>query len=161
MCYGISRMLQRLDLFGHSFRLYFNRETNLKTSYGGFVTILIVTFTVICIWFFGNEVIYKQSPYVVEKINGDWNRTNMTPKINMAFTVENHLGIVITNYEKYFSIGATSTNFTYTMDLDYIMEKKNVPLVKCKKDNFSNELQFEFFDLEYAYCMKNIDQIGG
>ena len=60
----MKRLLSSVDIFGYSPRLTIKKQSENRTIFGGLMTILIVVLSVIAICFFGQEIIFKESPSV-------------------------------------------------------------------------------------------------
>jgi len=60
-------IIKECDIFGKEFKFNVENEGPLKTYIGGISTLLFAIGTIICIWYFGQDVYLKQSPFYVSE----------------------------------------------------------------------------------------------
>ena len=91
----MKRLLSSVDIFGYSPRLTIKKQSENRTIFGGIMTILIVVLSVIAIYFFRQEIIFKESP----SVNLSTESYNNPDKINYFDNFELILGIQNPNKE--------------------------------------------------------------
>jgi len=159
--------LTEIDFFGKFYYFTFNKETRYTSACGGLISMSVALGFLIALWFLGKEIVFKESPIVVFNYQLDAERYNRQMNIPYAFVIENINGLVLDNYERYFSFSALYINFSksdYTKDFTIL--RQNLPMRKCLPTDFSDDpiIQANFRDnnLMYAFCLDKYNQtIGG
>ena len=91
----MKKLLFSVDIFGYSPRLTIKKRSENRTIFGGIMTILLVVLSLIAICFFGQEIIFKESP----SVNLSTESYNNPDKINYFDNFELILGIQNPNKE--------------------------------------------------------------
>jgi len=54
--------MKNIDFFGEPVKILLNKQSSIKTTIGGYLTILTIIMTLIFTWFIGKDIIYKENP---------------------------------------------------------------------------------------------------
>ena len=159
--------LTEIDFFGKFYYFTFNKESRYTSACGGLISMSVALGFLIALWFLGKEIVFKESPIVVFNYQLDAERYNRNMNVPFAFVIENINGLVLDNYERYFSFSALYINFSKSdYSKDFTILRHNIPMRKCKPTDFSDDpiIQANYRDnnLQFAYCLWNYNQtIGG
>lgn len=112
----MAALIKSIDLFGQEVNLYVNQKTQVKTIFGGMLSIAIIAVMIAATWIIGNDIIYKTKPISNTE-------TQITPTANK----------VILNPQKFsFAIVLMNSDNTPVNDptmfyigMDYFVEKLN------------------------------------
>ena len=84
--------LTKIDGFGKSYYLSFNKKLFYTTQLGGILTIFTCVIVLILVYLYGKEMYYRENPNVIIQIDSRALRPNLTFNINMVFTIEDTFG---------------------------------------------------------------------
>ena len=159
--------LKKIDLFGHSYNLTFNKQKILNSTFGGALTILTLCTIFIVSFFLGSEMIYKENPNSISTVLTSVTRPNLTFNISIAYIVEDDLGNSIDDFSQYFSVTPYFQNMTMVSDstgathLKYINTSINSFICTEKDFNPENKDAFYNNDLDSAVCFDDGQPLGG
>ena len=161
--------LTKIDGFGKSYYLSFNKKLFYTTQLGGILTIFTCVIVLILVYLYGKEMYYRENPNVIIQIDSRALRPNLTFNISMVFLIEDTFGDLIPNYHKYVSFIGKKINRTIvfgkngTQKTNYISENLNG--VNCNNLSFSqdklNVEQFQINNLDKGMCFNLSQDIGG
>ena len=159
--------LKKIDLFGHSYNLTFNKQKILNSTFGGALTILTLCTIFIASFFLGSEMIYKENPNSISTVLTSATRPNLTFNISIAYSVEDHFGNRIDNFTQYFSVTpyfknmTIVTNATSVSNPVYMNESINSYI--CTEKDFHPENKDAFYNnnLHSAVCLDDGQPLGG
>ena len=158
----MKKLLFSVDIFGYSPRLTIKKRSENRTIFGGIMTILLVVLSLIAICFFGQEIIFKESP----SVNLSTESYNNPDKINYFDNFELILGIQNPNKEmeindKIFYVKANI--FTTTVnETGSFNTRESINIEPCDKVKPSNSTDniFRDYDLKNYYCISENQPIG-
>ena len=64
---GFFSKLKYIDIIGKEIQFKIDKSELYKTVLGGFLTLLLGVISLISLWFFGNDVIYRKYPKFITK----------------------------------------------------------------------------------------------
>ena len=158
-----SSILEKIDFFGANFVLSFDSKREFTSNLGGFFTIITTSAIIYTIYTFGQEFYLKNNPYIINRLIGNKNRTNMTLDLNLAFTIEDIYGGLVTNYSRFVQFTPYLTNITWWDADNYNITISNLTMTPCNITEFdpSQWGDFIFDNLKFALCLDKTQKIGG
>lgn len=164
ICKTLKVFLKKIDMFGRKTELSMNKETSYTTVLGGFLSLIMITISIVLFVNFGSDMVYRQNPTVIfsEIYTKNPERT--------YFSTENF----------FFMFGVEAPNFTHFID-DTIYEVKvthrkfsskandsfsiDVPIERCREDHLpqKNQQLHDYFltapkvPIENLICLQNIE----
>jgi len=144
-----------IDIIGKEIQFKIENSEKYKTSFGGILTITLGIISLISLWFFGNDVIYKLSPKIItNELYLDQTEYHILNNSNYFFAIRfsDYNGVIIDDPR--FLI----PKFVYTLyeintesgELDTTFSEA-IKMVKCNTSHIDNEtLHSEL--LEFYYC---------
>ena len=84
----IRDLLLRVDYMGKDFKFLINGDDSFKTILGGLISLLTILANIVCFWYFGQDLYYRESPaYLVKKENLDHYSSQLLNNSNFFFAV--------------------------------------------------------------------------
>jgi len=141
----ITNKLKSLDHLGHGINFTIHNQPHLQTVCGGILRIIIYLIGLFLAYFFGQDFIQKTNPQVDFEIKETLLPINFTYKANdfiFAIKFENTLHKNI-NVSDYFHIITTLDTYKI-VNSEYILESKNIPMVRCNDMKYDEEIESFF-----------------
>jgi len=133
-----------IDIFGKEINLQIKSYQVYKTPVGGVLTLFIGVVTLVAIWFFGKDIIYKEQPsYLTKKLSlPKWPFIRLNNKdFFFGIRVEDNYGNFLTNpkyFEVLFEYDFLTLNMS-TKQMEKSIETIRTPGVPCNTSNVDNE----------------------
>ena len=84
----IRDLLLKLDYMGKDFKFLLNGEESFKTILGGLISLFAILANLVCFWYFGQDLWYRESPaYLVKKENLDHYSSQLLNNSNFFFAI--------------------------------------------------------------------------
>ncbi|KAL4499952.1 hypothetical protein ABPG72_015301 [Tetrahymena utriculariae] len=161
------KYLQKIDMFGNRIELSYYKEKTHKTKFGGCLTILLVLFSVLAIYYFGQEIVNKGSPNI--KVEEDYLQDFF---MNQSFQSQQSdkfmLAIRILDYQQQtvynnqieasalmYSINVENQKQANQMDPQKYMKYIKMETISCLEYSIlSTVTNFEEFDFSQLLCYR-------
>lgn len=161
-------MLRKLDFSSQNPQFFIQKESRLKSIFGGTISLTVVSVVLFFVWYLGYDIVYKQNPIVLMKeenlpVSNQHQFNNNTAFIGLL--VENEdVGKVDDLYK---ILSFTLTHYLYKKNSDqssgeiWNITQNEIELVPCTGYwNFNNSYTEE--QLSQFLCGKNFDyDLGG
>ena len=166
-----SRFMKSLDLFGVHPSLYFQGKLRSGTNFGFFLSILLVTFTSICIVYFGNDLFYRRNPRILsrQKYSPFPEKIVLDPeRMPIAIEINSPLGDIYHTNPKILYLTVNQLTIIRNADKTNVTIEQ-YPMEICAKDHFSklNKQTQRYFlrkNLSNYFCiprsLKNLTMQG-
>jgi len=147
--------MKLIDIIGKEVQFKIENSEKYKTTFGGFITIILGIISLISLWFFGSDIIYKQSPSLITKeLFLDKPEYHILNNSNYFFAIKfsnidgnliNDPRIFIPKFMyRLYEMNSTTGSFDLSIDLDF-------ELGNCNSSHIDEyTLQNEF--LEFYHC---------
>lgn len=161
-------MIKRLDFSSQSPQFFIQKDSRLKSTFGGLVSLIVIGVVLFFVWYLGYDIVYKQNPIVLMKeenlpISNQHQFNNHTAFIGLL--VENEDVGKVDDLFKILSFSLThylyKKNTNLSSDEIWEIESKEIKLVPCTGYwNFNNSYTDE--QLSQFLCGENFDyDLGG
>jgi hypothetical protein len=149
-------MFQSIDIFGLPYRMTFNKSPYFKSTIGGIFTIFLFSIAVLCMLFFGKEIILRKQPQIIVDTQKFSEGLNLTLSMQMAFVFQLKTGEVIKDFERYIDIELRYYNSTTELSTGQSFSSSKIELSKCNIENFDSYLKddFNLRSLQNGFCLK-------
>lgn len=155
--------MKKIDIYGEPVEILINKKHFIKTTIGGFLTILTIFLVLTFTWFIGKDIIYKENPISYTQNNifekyFNFNITNNNFPFSFALTDDNNIPLFDDSYLKiklyYYTYGINETNVKYQL-----FSKSEIPLKACEYSDFPNitHKEFEYAQLSFTFCPKDFN----
>jgi len=159
----IRDLLLKVDYMGKDFKFLIKGDESFKTIFGGLISLFAILANLICFWYFGQDLWYRESPaYLVKKENLDNYSSQLLNNSNFfaAIAIQNANNDPIDD-RSYFSHEFTyyqfqRDNITGKMVNKY---KETFDLEKCTSKHIN--LSYISNDISGYYCMTLNHTVGG
>ena len=158
----MKKFLKSIDLFGFFPNLTIKNEKHYQTQFGGIISIFLTVFTITATCFFGQELIYKESPSVNLSTEAYTNPEKIPFFGNFEFIlgVQNSDKIMEINDTIFYvkaNIFTTIVNKTGTFNY-----KENIDVGPCDqvRPSEANRDLFKMYDLHSFFCFADNQKIG-
>jgi len=150
-----------LDIYGEPLKIFLSNNYFIKTSIGGFFTIITIALLFVFTWFIGKDIIYKEKPisYMQTDIFKDFANINITNN-NFPFSITmmddngtpllDFTFLTIKLYELTFELNLNSGILELT-------NKNEYPIKFCNYSDFNilSKKQFQESQLGFTLCPVN------
>lgn len=136
--------LKAIDLLSHPPNLKINSCNSYKTAIGGFISLVILTLSLLCIIYFSSDLFFKVDPTTIESIvNYDDFSFNLGQNgFNLFLTLENSKLFYHRN-KRIYSVNATMTYFNIDSEGMLSISNQHVEIDDCDKYYNSSTLSKE------------------
>ena len=149
-----------LDLFGEEIKLRVKNSEKVKTTFGGFLTIILCISMVTFCWLIGNDIIYREKPVSYKDIIV----TTSYPQLALdkydfpiGFALQDQNGNIVPMNS---SLVELTVRQTFTDQVKNIITKKQFPLVACDHSHFPNQTDISL--INNYLCVDNQNfTVGG
>jgi hypothetical protein len=155
----MKQILLLSDMFGYEPKMLIDKSENLKSSFGGVLSVLIIILIIWSIWIFGNDIIYKTKPDLITSTYKD------PSPLRTEFNDDNYiltLGLQQPDYTFFYD------ETIYRFKVENLMierfpnntqsfSSREIETVRCseKKLNLLYNEYFSNLDLNNLACLKN------
>jgi len=155
--------MKNIDIYGEPVEILINKKHYIRTTIGGFFTILTIFLVLTFTWFIGKDIVFKENPisyqqnYIFEKYL-NFNITNNNFPFAFVLTDDNNIPLFDDSYLKiklyYYNYGINISNDQYQL-----MGKEEIPLKPCNYSDFPNITKKAFDDaqLSFTFCPMNFN----
>lgn len=155
-------MLKAIDFVSDYPKFHINKQQRLKSSIGGFLSMVTFLSAAFLFWFLGYDIIYKQNPKVIMKEEvTDISTRQIFDRNNtyLGLLVQNEVDSLSFEYDRIFTLTAyyysLRLNTENTGESDFIYEEKALEMKPCSEldsqiSKFSKEYEQNYlcpFDL--------------
>lgn len=161
-------MLKSLDFSSQNPQFFIQKESRLKSTFGGLISVFVISVVLFFVWYLGYDIVYKQNPIVLMKeenlvVSNQHQLNNNTAFIGML--VENEDVGKVEDLYKILSFTLTHYLYKKNMNLSndeiWEIESNEINLVPCTGYwNYNNSYTEE--QLSQFLCGENFDySLGG
>ncbi len=150
--------MKNIDLFGTKIKLRLDNEDRVKTTVGGYMSILLIIIAILFTYDTGNDIIFKKKPYqLIEEITSDYyDKVNLDQThAPITFSIMDDLNKVV-NIDNYFEIEVEYIKLYFKDETEQYTEKLNFEY--CNFTNYKNFITFENFtksQMDNYFCATN------
>lgn len=102
--------LKKIDLSGYTLSIYFNNQSTIKTVYGGFLSILMIILSILCIIGFGLDLVLRKHPNVTMSNSIHITEPSLDiDKYNISIAIIRNGQFPVLNFNRLFNITAFSS----------------------------------------------------
>ncbi len=78
----VSNIVRKMDIYGQEIKLNLDNNIQHKTLFGGIITVFIILFTILGLYYYGNELITHTNPEIVasEEYNANPELLTISPQ---------------------------------------------------------------------------------
>ncbi|EAR85988.2 transmembrane protein, putative (macronuclear) [Tetrahymena thermophila SB210] len=159
--------LRKIDMFGNRIELSYYKEKTHKTKFGGCLTVLLVLFSFLAIYYFGQEIVNKGSPnikmeedYLEDFFINQFFQSQQSDKFMLAIRILDYQQQVVYNNQIEVSALIYSIEIENQKEANQMNEQKYMKHIKLDRIScleysiLSSVTNYEEFDFSELLCYR-------
>ena len=151
-------LISQADIIGRQPLLRINDMPRNQTLLGGFLCIIVYCFFILSSLYFGQELVYKVVPKIIEA-------QRLTNENDIVYLSKNQFSFFFSLYHPEYGFFNPTSYIEMELEMvninDYVVSRKNMELGICEESDIASDENTDFsykeLDLSQFICLKNLD----